>query len=371
VTVAEIACMRWLLGPRQTDVAAAASVASTAAPRQPRPPLALPLALHVSFSLLVGLVVTIVWAATGFGYLWPAWVWLGFGLSVALDLVVLRAQVGDRGPERRLRVHAELSGTFVALLVLIWLLAGAGTFWPFYSVLGLSILVAVHAMVVHRDRLPLRAREQALVERVDVLTRTRRGALDVQAAELRRIERNLHDGAQARLVSLSMQLGRAEERVADQPEVAALLRRAREDAGAAIAELRDLARGIAPPILADRGLAAAIEALGRRAPMPVTVDADPDERPLPVVETAAYFVAAEALTNVAKHAAGAAARVVVQRAGDRLVVEVADDGPGGADPGGGGLTGLRHRVEALDGRLTVTSPAGGGTTVRAELPCGP
>jgi signal transduction histidine kinase len=105
--------------------------------------------------------------------------------------------------------------------------------------------------------------------------------------------------------------------------------------------------------------------------MPVTVDADPDERPLPVVETAAYFVAAEALTNVAKHAAGAAARVVVQRAGDRLVVEVADDGPGGADPGGGGLTGLRHRVEALDGRLTVTSPAGGGTTVRAELPCGP
>jgi signal transduction histidine kinase len=168
-----------------------------------------------------------------------------------------------------------------------------------------------------------------------------------------------------------MQLGRAEERVADQPEVAALLRRAREDAGAAIAELRDLARGIAPPILADRGLAAAVEALGRRSPMPVTVDADPDERPLPVVETAAYFVAAEALTNVAKHGGGAAAQVVVRRAGDQLVVEVADEGPGGADPGGGGLTGLRHRVEALDGTLTVTSRAGAGTTVRAELPCGP
>jgi signal transduction histidine kinase len=167
-----------------------------------------------------------------------------------------------------------------------------------------------------------------------------------------------------------MQLGRAEERVADQPEVAALLRRAREDAGAAIAELRDLARGIAPPILADRGLAAAIEALGRRSAIPVTVDADPDRRPLPVIETAAYFVVAEALTNVAKHAGGASAHVAVGLAGEQLVLEVVDSGPGGADPAGGGLTGLRHRVEALDGTLTVVSPPGKGTTIRAQLPCG-
>jgi signal transduction histidine kinase len=325
----------------------------------------------VSVSLLIGLVVTLIWAATGFGYFWPIWVWLGLAVSVALDVIVLRAQARAPGPERRLRVHADLSATVAAYLVILWALTGASVFWPFWPLLGLGVVLALHAMIVHRDRLPLRAREQALAERVDVLTRTRKGALDVQAAELRRIERDLHDGAQARLVSLSMQLGRAEERVADQPEVAALLRRAREDAGAAIAELRDLARGIAPPILADRGLAAAVEALGRRSPMPVTVDADPDERPLPVVETAAYFVAAEALTNVAKHGGGAAAQVVVRRAGDQLVVEVADEGPGGADPGGGGLTGLRHRVEALDGTLTVTSRAGGGTTVRAELPCGP
>ena len=108
------------------------------------------------------------------------------------------------------------------------------------------------------------ARERELTERVDELTRTRRGALDVQAAELRRIERDLHDGAQARLVALSMQLGRAEEQLADQPEVAELVRQARDEAGAAIAELRDLARGIAPPVLADRGLAAAVEALGQR-----------------------------------------------------------------------------------------------------------
>jgi signal transduction histidine kinase len=369
LTVVELAWMRWLLAPRAADAATVTPVPGRAT--QPSTPLALPLALHVSFSLLISVVVAIIWAATGFGYFWPAWVWHGLALTVALDAIVLRAQAAAPGAKRWLGVHAELAATFAAYLVILWLLAGAGRFWPIWPLLGFGVVLAVHALIVHRDRLPLRAREQALVERVDVLTRTRQGALDVQAAELRRIERDLHDGAQARLVSLSMQLGRAEERVSDQPEVAALLRRAREDAGAAIAELRDLARGIAPPILADRGLAAAVEALGRRAPMPVTVDADPDQRPLPVVETAAYFVAAEALTNVAKHAGGAAARVAVQRVGDQLVVEVADDGPGGADPGGGGLTGLRHRVEALDGTLTVTSPAGGGTIVRAELPCGP
>ena len=387
LTVAEVAVMRWLLAPRPVREASAGTgtagagetraVAPTGArsasddddPAVPDPPRALPLPLHVAFSLLIALVVTLIWAATGFGYFWPVWVWLGLGLSVALDVVILRAQAHEPGPERWLHFDGELLTTLAALLVAIWLITGGERFWPFFSILSFGIVYAVHAIIVYRDRLPLRAREQALVKRVDVLTRTRRGALDVQAAELRRIERDLHDGAQARLVSLTMQLGRAEERVSDQPEVAALLRRAREDAGAAIAELRDLARGIAPPILADRGLAAAIEALGRRAPMPVTVDADPDQRPLPVVETAAYFVVAETLTNVAKHGGGAAARVRVQRVGDDLVITIADEGPGGADPNGGGLTGLRHRVEALDGTLTVTSPPGGGTTVHAELPC--
>ena len=145
--------------------------------------------------------------------------------------------------------------------------------------------------------------------RVDELTRTRSGALDVQASELRRIERDLHDGAQARLVALSMQLGRAEERLADHPESAALVRQAREEATAAIAELRDLARGIAPPVLADRGLVAA----GRVARQPLDRESsrwpgELDRRPPPVVETAAYFVVAESLTNVVKHAPGAAAR---------------------------------------------------------------
>jgi signal transduction histidine kinase len=167
-----------------------------------------------------------------------------------------------------------------------------------------------------------------------------------------------------------MQLGRAEERLDGQPEIAELVRRAREEAGAAIGELRDLARGIAPPVLADRGLVAAVEALGQRAQIPVAVNASIMRRPVPVVETAAYFVVAEALTNAAKHAGGAAATVELADHGDKLVIEVRDEGPGGADATGTGLMGLRHRVAALDGTLSVSSPAGGGTTVQAELPCG-
>ncbi|MEA2148380.1 MAG: hypothetical protein QOD69_210, partial [Solirubrobacteraceae bacterium] len=335
LTIVEVACMRGLLSPSRAAPAAPRDAAPAPAPAaaaaaeeepEPRSPLALPLPLHAAFALLISTVVAIIWVATGFGYFWPIWVWLGLGLTVALDLVVLRAQAAPPGPTRALGAHGEFWMTISALLVSIWLITGAGRFWPFFSILSFAIVWTVHAIVVHRDRLPLRAREQALAQRVDVLTRTRQGALDVQAAELRRIERDLHDGAQARLVSLTMQLGRAEERVGDQPELAALLRGAREDAGLAIAELRDLARGIAPPILADRGLAAAIEALGRRSAIPVTVDADPDQRPLPVVETAAYFVVAEALTNVAKHAGGAAARVRVFRERDMLVIEIADDG---------------------------------------------
>jgi signal transduction histidine kinase len=378
LTIVELACMRWLLEPRAGDVDDAGAGAADEEPRAAAPPdrgrapLAPPLPLHISFSLLAGLVVFVIWLATGVGdYFWPVWVWLGLAIAVALHVLVLRAWHARGSAVAALRVKTELCVVIAALCWIVWALAGFGPVWPVWPMLGMGTALAARAMYVYRDRLPW-VREQALVQRVDVLTRTRQGALDVQAAELRRIERDLHDGAQARLVALTMQLGRAEERVADQPEVAALLRRAREDAGLAIAELRDLARGIAPPILADRGLVAAIDALGRRSAIPVTVEIGRlDARPLPVVETAAYFVVAEALTNVAKHAGGASATVRVQRVGEDLVVEISDDGPGGADPDGGGLSGLRARVEALDGTLTVTSAAGEGTTVRAELPCGP
>jgi signal transduction histidine kinase len=295
-------------------------------------------------------------------------VWLGLLITVSLHVLFVRALAAAGDPEQALRVKAELTALVAFVCLAVWALAGGGYFWPVWPMLGMGAPLAARVLYVYRRRLPW-LRERALARRVDELTRTRRGALDVQAAELRRIERDLHDGAQARLVSLSMLIGRAEERLGGQPEVAALVRQAREEAGAAIGELRDLARGIAPPVLADRGLPAAVEALGRRSMIPVAVESSLTRRALPVVETAAYFVVAEAITNAAKHARGAGATVRLIEEPGQLVVEVDDHGPGGADPAGGGLTGLRHRVEALDGTLAIVSNPGEGTTIRAELPC--
>jgi signal transduction histidine kinase len=271
-----------------------------------------------------------------------------------------------RRPGALVRAHAATAITVGLVCTLIWWLTGHGYFWPGWVWFGLVLAFAIHWVLHHR--LTPRHRERQLARRVDTLERTRRGALDVQAEELRRIERDLHDGAQARLVSLSMLIGRAEDQLGDKPEAAELVRQAREEATAAIGELRDLARGIAPPVLADRGLVAAVEAQATRAPMDVTVEGTGVDRLPPVVETAAYFVVSEALTNVAKHAAGSAARVVLRRDGNLLRIEVSDHGPGGADPNGSGLSGLRRRVEAIDGSLRVESDAG-GTLIRAELPC--
>jgi len=325
------------------------------------------LAIQIVVGALAGFATTAVWGITGGEFVWPVWVWLGFAIPIAFHMAIRWAWARPPGYRRRIAVQAAISGVLFVTEIVVWALTGqGGTFWPLYSGTGYLVLLGLHAAIWGRLS---PEREAALSARVDQLTRTRRGALDVQAAELRRIERDLHDGAQARLVALSIQLGMAEDRMAAQPEVAELFRRARDEAGAAIAELRDLARGIAPPVLADRGLEAAVQALAKRSPVPVEVEADIAARPLPVIETAAYFVVAEALTNVAKHARGATARATLRLDAERLVVTVSDDGPGGADPAGGGLTGLRHRVEALDGTLDVTSPPGGGTTIRAELPC--
>ena len=328
------------------------------------------LAVYAALAALVASGVTVTWALTTGGSFWAGWVWLGLALPVALWAASRHAAAGTPpGRRRGLAVYGAITGVLAVTIVIVWWLSSSSYFWAIWPLLGLGFGYAVVAVLLaFWDRLSTRARERQLAERVDVLTRTRRGALDVQAAELRRIERDLHDGAQARLVALSMQLGRAEERLEDKPEIADLVRQARGEASAAIAELRDLARGIAPPVLADRGLEAAVEALGRRSAIPVTVDAHLERRPVPVIETAAYFVVAETLTNAAKHAGGAPAHVTIRREPDRLVVEVTDAGPGGADPDGGGLTGLRHRVEALDGILMVISPPGAGTTIHAELP---
>jgi signal transduction histidine kinase len=320
-----------------------------------------------ALAMMAALVVTIIWAATG-GEFWPVWVWLGLGVPFMFRTAI-SAALSSPGRWRGLAIQGAISGVIATILTIVWGLTGFG-FWLFWPLFGMAVALALNGVLVGTwHNLRPGEREQQLEQRVDVLTRTRRGALDVQSAELRRIERDLHDGAQARLVALSMQLGRAEVRVEDDPEVVELLRNARAEATAAITELRDLARGIAPPVLSDRGLVAAVTALGERSALDVEVEAQIARRLPPVVESAAYFVVAESLTNAAKHARGASARVRLSDAGGRLVVSVADDGPGGAVPTGGGLTGLRHRVEALDGLLDVRSPLGGGTTIRAELPC--
>jgi signal transduction histidine kinase len=209
-----------------------------------------------------------------------------------------------------------------------------------------------------------------LRERVDDLRHARARIIEATDAERRRLERDLHDGAQQRLVSLSLTLGLAESRLRSDPEAAApLIAQAREEARMAVQELRELARGLHPAVLSDRGLGPALEALASRAPLPVMVIGVPERRLPPAVEAAAYFVVAEALTNVAKYAEAESAQVTLTIEHGIVRVVVADDGRGGADPAGGtGISGLRDRVDALDGTLDVHSPPGEGTTLTAEIP---
>jgi signal transduction histidine kinase len=210
-----------------------------------------------------------------------------------------------------------------------------------------------------------------LALRVQELTESRAETVDTQAAELRRIERDLHDGAQARLVALGMSLAMAEQQLERHPEIArALLTEARTASSDALAELRDLVRGIHPPVLADRGLDGAVQALALAAPMPVEVRIElPARLPAPL-ESAAYFAVAEALTNVVKHAAARHAWVTLVQEGEQLLISVRDDGAGGADSAGGtGLRGIERRLSAFDGTLRVESPSGGPTEVVMVLPC--
>ncbi len=204
------------------------------------------------------------------------------------------------------------------------------------------------------------------------LTESRAAAVDLAAEDRRRIERDLHDGVQQRLVSLAMDLGRAKEKLDTDPERAKeLVDEAHDEAKRAITEVRDLARGIHPAVLTDRGLDAALSSLAARSPVPVDVRVEVVERPPASVEAAAYFVVSEALTNVTKHANATKANVTVRRSDDRLTIQVQDDGVGGASiASGSGLAGLRDRLGALDGELHLLSPAGGPTILMAEIPCG-
>ena len=197
--------------------------------------------------------------------------------------------------------------------------------------------------------------------------------LEAGVTERRRLERNLHDGAQQRLVAIAVQLRVLEKRLGEPDKAIALLRGAATELEQALAELRELARGLHPAVLADRGLAAALETLASRSPLPLELEGVPEGRLAEPLEAAAYFVVAESLTNAVKHAEASAVRVRMTTEAGELRVEISDDGRGGADPasGGTGLRGLADRVEALGGHLTLESPPGAGTTVRAELPLGP
>jgi signal transduction histidine kinase len=249
-----------------------------------------------------------------------------------------------------------------------WLLS---TTWrPLVWVVAFASATAGYSLTRRTIVADLKARK-TLTARVERLTETRAEAVDAAAAELRRLERDLHDGAQARLVALGINLRAAERMIKTSPDAAvALVAECRETSSRALADLRDLVRGIYPPVLADRGLGDAVEALALDCPLPVVTEIDLPGRPPAPVESAVYFAVAEVLNNVAKHADATCAMVRMYHTAGRLRAEITDDGHGGADPENGtGLAGIEHRLAAFDGILACSSPAGGPTIIVIEVPC--
>jgi signal transduction histidine kinase len=276
-------------------------------------------------------------------------------------------------------------------LVSLWSAAFVAVLWPVLTPGGdvvmrvglplLGVVLAVVAVLVAPGIAALELRvawrmlepseAEELAQRVETLTESRADVVDAADAERRRIERDLHDGAQQRLVSLAMNLGMARAKLSDVdgPARDAIVS-AHEEAKQALAELRQLVRGLHPAVLDDRGLDAALSGIAARSPVPARLTVEVPQRPSPTVEAVAYFVVSEALSNVAKHAHASQVEIAVRRADEVLRVEIRDDGVGGADPAGGtGLRGLAQRVSSVDGTLQVSSPAGGPTVIVAELPC--
>ncbi|MEU9479494.1 histidine kinase [Streptomyces sp. NPDC048191] len=293
-----------------------------------------------------------------------------------------------------LAVLAVWAAALVAASLYVWIWAlppqwrvtdlGYTTQAVYITVGGLALLFLGPRLTGALVRLETRAAEvllgpsrtEKLARRVADLAESRAGVLDAADAERRRIERDLHDGAQQRLVSLAVNLGLARSTLGDLPEGARkVIDEAHREAKEAIAELNTLVRGLHPAVLEDRGLDAALSGVAARLPIPVRVAVDLPRRPSPTVEAVAYFVVSEALTNVVKHAQATRADVTVERIGETLLVVVADDGAGGADlaaaGGGTGLAGLAKRVASVDGTFSCRSPAGGPTVITVELPCAP
>ncbi len=309
------------------------------------------LALHILTGVALPALALALWAGLGFDLSLPIWWW-----APLPEHVVNLAGVSI---DSWFRVVTVVPVHFAAVAAV--------------ALLGIPWLALADA---HLARLVLATPERVrLAERVAELTETRAAALDAHGAELRRIERDLHDGAQARLVSIAMRLGIAERMMATDPDQAAeLVSEARQSTEETMTELRGIIRGMYPPILADRGLPGAVAALAARCPIPVTTATDGVGRLPAAVEAAAYFVVAEALTNVAKHsgASSASVRLSVRQndEGGWLTVLITDDGRGAADEAGGtGLAGIRRRAAAFDGRTDLASPPGGPTTLTVELPC--
>ena len=338
--------------------------AEVAPRRRPRRSLTWRLA---GLAATVGLMVLFIWALTPGSYFWPSWVWLGLLVPFA---VVKSVRMGLRGPGRgALGVQFWISAVVMGILIWVWLMAGTGYPWPLWPLLGLVLALATHALLFPPKA---GAREKELAERVGELTQSRRSVLEIQELELRRVERDLHDGAQARLVSLGINLGLAAQMMdADPVQARRLLTDARTSAGAALSDLRDLVRGIHPPVLADRGLEGAIRALVVSVPIPVEVTVDLPAGGLPdPLESAVYFAVAESIANVVKHSQARQAWIRIEHTAEWLCVVIGDDGIGGADPERGtGLSGVANRLAAFDGTLSVVSPYGGPTILRVEVPC--
>ncbi|MFC8591365.1 sensor histidine kinase [Streptomyces atroolivaceus] len=306
--------------------------------------------LHMPWATFAFTVAVTFWAYGWAAFTYPLWRWV-FPAYVGVDGIQL---YGDSTHQVYLDSTFEVavtSGLGLALvLVTPWIIRG---------------LVSVDRVMVLGLLGPSR-----LATRVSELESDRGVVVDTAAADLRRIERDLHDGAQARLVALAMDLGLAKEKLTDDPEAAArMVDEAHGEVKVALQELRDLARGIHPAVLTDRGLDAALSAIASRCTVPVKVVVDLESRPAQAIEGIAYFTVSELLQNVSKHARATRASVDVWRAEDRLMLQVTDDGRGGAGVStGSGLAGLTERLDAVDGILVVDSPAGGPTTVTAELP---
>ncbi len=282
----------------------------------------------------------------------------------------------DRGLLAYLRARAtwrQACYNLVAGPLLAVPAAGAVAIWT--ATAGLAIAPWLIAVVATTDARAAKAllgpsRAEELERRVRNLTQTRAGVVDAADAERRRLERDLHDGTQQRLVSLAVNLGMARVEATTAEEARAAIAEAHEAAKSALAELRDLVRGMHPAVLEDRGLDAALSGVAARLPIPVRLTVDLPRRPPPVIEAVAYFVVSEGLANVVKHANASHAEVFVRRYGDRLHVIVSDDGAGGADPAGGsGLAGLARRAESVDGTFEIDSPPGGPTLLTVDLPC--